>query len=150
MTELNLPKAPLRVEERDGMTCVFDPLRRRWVALTPEEWVRQNFVFFLIAAKGYPAGLIGNEIALRLNNTSRRCDTVIYTTSGAPWMIVEYKAPHIPINQAVLEQILRYNIVAKAPYLTLSNGMTTYCCEIDAATGRHRFLEDLPPYPFTP
>ena len=148
MDKLNLPPAPLHIDSTDaGAPRVLDPLRRRYVALTPEEWVRQHFVYFLIAFKGYPAGLMGNEVPIKLNDTSRRCDTVVHDRQGRPWMIVEYKAASVPLSQAVFEQILRYNIVLKAPYLTVSNGLTTYCCAIDHATGRYRLLEDLPEYP---
>ncbi|MDE6449149.1 MAG: type I restriction enzyme HsdR N-terminal domain-containing protein [Muribaculaceae bacterium] len=147
MQKLNLPPAPLHIVAQGKTRKVLDPLRRRLVALTPEEWVRQHFVHFLVACKGYPVGLMGNEVSVVLNDTARRCDTIIYDRSGNPWMIVEYKAASIPVTQSVFEQILRYNIVLKAPYLTVSNGMQTYCCEIDHVTGSHRFLDDLPPFP---
>lgn len=146
LPELNLPAAPLHYNVKDGKQQVLDPLRRRFVALTPEEWVRQHFVHFLIACKGYPAGLIGNEVSVTLNDTSRRCDTIVYDRQGRPWMIVEYKAPSIQVTQAVFDQILRYNLVLEAPYLTVSNGMHTFCCHIDHNTGRHTFLPDLPTY----
>lgn len=148
MDKLNLPPAPLRVESKAGcQDRVLDPLRRRFVVLTPEEWVRQHFVHFLIAYKGYPAGLMGNEVSLTLNDTARRCDTVVYDRSGHPWMIVEYKAPSVAVTRKVFEQILRYNLVLHAPYLTVSNGLSTYCCHIDHASGQHTFLDDLPHYP---
>ena len=144
---LALPPAPLRYRREDGIVKVLDPLRRKFVALTPEEWVRQHFVHYLIAYRGYPAGLMGNELSVSLNGTSRRCDTVIYDRRGAPWMIVEYKAADVPVTQAVFEQILRYNLVLKAPYLTVSNGMHIYCCRYDYEEGRYEFLDDLPRYP---
>lgn len=148
MDKLNLPPAPLHIDTTGAEAPrVLDPLRRRFVALTPEEWVRQHFVYFLIACKGYPAGLMGNEVSIRLNNTSRRCDTVVYDRTCSPWMIVEYKAASVQLTEAVFEQILRYNLVLHAPYLTVSNGLVTYCCVIDHATGRYRLLDDLPPYP---
>lgn len=147
MDKLNLPPAPLHIVNKGRAHRVLDPLRQRFVALTPEEWVRQHFVHFLIAFKGYPAGLMGNEVTITLNNTSKRCDTVIYDRQGTPWMIVEYKAASIAITQNVIDQILRYNLVLKAPFLTVSNGIQTYCCSIDHSTGNHRFLDDLPPYP---
>ncbi|MCM1449731.1 MAG: type I restriction enzyme HsdR N-terminal domain-containing protein [Clostridiales bacterium] len=147
MDKLNLPPAPLRIERREGQERILDPLRRRFVALTPEEWVRQHFVHFLIAFKGYPAGLMGNEVSITLNDTTRRCDTIVYQRDGQPWMIIEYKASTVAVTQRVFEQILRYNIVLQAPYLTVSNGKATYCCHIDHSTGNHTFLDDLPPYP---
>ncbi|MDE5608673.1 MAG: type I restriction enzyme HsdR N-terminal domain-containing protein [Muribaculaceae bacterium] len=147
MQKLNLPSAPLTIRECDGHRQVLDPLRKRFVALTPEEWVRQHFVYYLIAFRGYPAGLMGNEVSLRLNGMSRRCDTVIADSNGNPWMIVEYKAPEIPIDQRVFAQILRYNLSLGARYLTVSNGLTTYCCAIDPTDSRPVFLPELPAYP---
>lgn len=147
MLPLNLPEAPLHIVTQGHTRRVLDPLRRRFVALTPEEWVRQHFVHFLIAFKGYPTGLMGNEVSVTLNDTARRCDTVVYNRSGKPWMIVEYKAATVNITQSVFEQILRYNLVLRAPYLTVSNGRQTFCCEIDHTTGKHRFLDELPTFP---
>ncbi|MDE6085643.1 MAG: type I restriction enzyme HsdR N-terminal domain-containing protein [Muribaculaceae bacterium] len=146
-TRLALPPAPLRFRQEGGTVKVLDPLRRRFVALTPEEWVRQHFVHYLIAFRGYPVGLMGNELSVTLNGTSRRCDTVVYDREGKPWMIVEYKAADVPVTQAVFEQILRYNLVLKAPYLTVSNGMHIYCCHVDHVAGRYDFLDDLPAFP---
>ena len=95
----------------DGVERVLDPLRGKWVALTPEEWVRQHFVAHLTENLGYPAALMGNEVPLTLNGTSRRCDTVLFSSEGLrPVMIVEYKAPHVEITQRVFDQIVRYNL----------------------------------------
>lgn len=145
MDKLNLPPAPLHIVDRGRTRRVLDPLRRRFVALTPEEWVRQHFVHYLIVFKGYPAGLMGNEVTITLNDTSKRCDTVVYGRDGRPWMIVEYKAASVAITRTVFEQILRYNIVLKASYLTVSNGLQTFCCEIHA-DGSYSFLDDLPKF----
>ncbi len=150
MQKLNLPPAPLTIREIDGHAKVLDPLRKRFVALTPEEWVRQHFIYYLIAYRGYPAGLMGNEVSLTLNGTSRRCDTVIADSSGLPWMIVEYKAPDITVDERVFAQILRYNLTLGAKYLTVSNGLNTYCCAIDSADGKPTFLPELPSYPVIP
>lgn len=147
MSPLNLPEAPLHIVTQGRSRKVLDPLRRRFVILTPEEWVRQHFVHFLITYKGYPAGLMGNEVSVSLNDTARRCDTIVYDRFGKPWMIIEYKASSVNITKSVFEQILRYNLVLNAPYLTVSNGMQTYCCVIDHSTGHHMFLDDLPDYP---
>lgn len=126
---------------------MFDPLRGKFVALTPEEWVRQNFVAHLISNKGYPASLLANEVAITLNGTSRRCDTVLYDRTLRPVMIIEYKAPHISLTQKTFNQVARYNIVLRTPWLILSNGLRHYCCHIDPATDTHRFLNDIPCYP---
>lgn len=112
--------------------------------LTPEEWVRQNFCKYLINHLGYPAGLMANEVSLHLNGTSRRCDTVVYNSSLRPVMIVEYKSPEIAITQEVFEQIGRYNLVLAVDYLVVSNGLHNYCCKLDHATGRYRFLPGIP------
>lgn len=134
-------------DDPDGVTRVYCPLRRRFVALTPEEWVRQQFVAHLTADLGYPSPLLANEVAITLNATSRRCDTVLYSPQGLrPQMIVEYKAPHIRITQKVFDQIVRYNSVLRVPYLIVSNGLTHYCCHIDYTTPRVTFLPTIPPY----
>lgn len=146
MQKLNLPETTLRLtRDADGTVKIFDPLRRKWLVLTPEEWVRQNFVAYLTDTLGYPAGLMGNEISITLNGTARRCDTVIFNRDGSPLMIVEYKAPHITISQQTFDQIVRYNMVLRARYLTVSNGMNHYCCEIDYQTRSYRFLPSVPP-----
>lgn len=143
---LNLPPARLRLRHGKKGDEVFDPLRGKWLVLTPEEWVRQHFTSFLQSELGYPAGLMGNEIAVTLNGTSKRCDTVVHDRHGHPVMIVEYKAPHIPITQEVFNQIARYSLVLKVRYLTVSNGLHHYCCRLDDTTGRYRFLHDIPHY----
>lgn len=146
MIELNLPPAPLKCVERDGRPQVFDALRRRYVALTPEERVRQTFVAYLIAYKGYPAGLLGNEVSLRVGPVAKRCDTVLYDLRAQPRMIVEYKAPGVAITQKVFDQITRYNMTLHVPYLIVSNGLTHYCLRCDLARLTYTFLHDIPPY----
>ena len=143
---LNLPAAPLQFGEKGGWPTVFDSLRRRFVRLTPEEWVRQHFTTYLIREKGYPAGLLGNEVSLTLNGMARRCDSVLYGLDGQPRMIVEYKAPNIDITQQVFEQISRYNIKLKVQWLVVSNGLQHYCCQIDYESGTYQFVEDIPLY----
>lgn len=131
----------------DGVTRVLDSLRGRFVALTPEEWVRQHFVAYLTGHLGYPQALMANEVGITLNGTSRRCDTVLYAPVGlSPRMIVEYKAPHIAITQKVFDQIVRYNMVLRVPWLMVSNGLVHYCCAVDYATRTTRFLPRLPRY----
>ncbi len=146
LPRLNLPPAPLRIQTcDDGVTRVYCPLRRRFVALTPEEWVRQHFVHHLVNDLGYPAPLLANEVSITLNSTSRRCDTVLYSSAGLrPLMIVEYKAPHIPVTQSVFDQIVRYNMVLRVPLLIVSNGLSHYCCSVDYDTHAVRFLPTIP------
>lgn len=146
MIELNLPPYPCKLKQEKDKILIFDELRRRYVTLTPEEWVRQHFVAFLANEKGFPRGLMGNEISLTLNKCSRRCDTVVYDRNGRPLCIVEYKAPHIEITQKTFDQIVRYNQVLQVNYLLVSNGLTHYCCRIDYATGSYAFLPDIPVY----
>ena len=147
MVELNLPEYEYKVKKRDdGSWAIWDRLRARWVALTPEEWVRQHFVEWLITEKRFPAALMGNEVSLTQNGIARRCDTIVGDRAGAPLVIVEYKAPTINITQKTFDQIVRYNMVLKARYLMVSNGMTHYCCEIDYEKNNYRFLEEIPCY----
>lgn len=145
---LNLPprQLPLRRDE-SGRIRVFDPLRRIEVLLTPEEWVRQHFVAHLVSDRGYPAGLIGNEVGLSLNGLRRRCDSVVWDSNTAtPLMLIEYKAPGVKISRKVFDRIIRYNMVFRAPYLIVSNGMTHYCCRVNCETGDYEFLPDIPNY----
>ena len=144
---LNLPETELKIVARAGKPFVFDVFRRRYVALTPEEWVRQHFVHFLVDRKGYPAECIGNEVSIRLGTLRKRCDTVVYGREAEPLMIVEYKAPGVEITQQVFEQISRYNIRLRVRWLVVSNGLRHYCCHIDYEKGSYRFVEDIPPYP---
>ena len=146
MDTLNLPKTELKVTTKDGKHQVFDILRRKYVALTPEEWVRQHFVHFLIQEKGYPAECIGNEVSISLNGTKKRCDTVVYGCNAQPTMIVEYKSPRVEVTQQVFDQISRYNIRLRVKWLIVSNGLSHYCCEVDYESGTCRFVEDIPTY----
>ena len=146
MDTLNLPITDLKVVTKDGKAQVFDPLRRRYVALTPEEWVRQQFVGFLVRDKGYPASCIGNEVSITLNGTRKRCDTVVYDGNAQPALIVEYKAPQVEITQQVFEQISRYNISLRVKWLIVSNGLQTIVCHLDKETGTYEFLPEVPEY----
>jgi len=146
MDTLNLPKTELKITTNDGKQQVFDILRRKYVALTPEEWVRQHFVHFLIQQKGYPAECIGNEVSISLNGTKKRCDTVVYGCNAQPTMIVEYKSPKVEITQQVFDQISRYNIRLRVKWLIVSNGISHYCCQVDYESGTCCFVEDIPTY----
>ena len=143
---LNLPPAELKIEEREGAPYVFDILRKRSIKLTPEEWVRQHFVRYLIEEKGFPQELLANEVSLSLGSTSKRCDTVLYDLQARPRMIVEYKAPSIPLSQKVFDQISRYNLALRVPYLVVSNGMQHFCCLMDYTKQTYQFLRDIPKY----
>ena len=146
MLPLNLPSFPFKLQQQNGKNVIFDALRKKYVALTPEEWVRQHFIRFLTDYKGYPKGLLANEVQLVLNGTKKRCDTVLFNKDLSARMIVEYKAPHIEITQAVFDQITRYNMVLKVDYLIVSNGINQYCCRIDYNTMSYTFLPEIPDY----
>lgn len=141
---LNLPPIELHTRLEDNILKVFDPLRKKYVALTPEEYVRQHFTAWMIDSLGYPASLISNEVAISLNNTRRRCDTVVFRNNGTPLVIVEYKAPTVAITQQVFDQIVRYNMVLRSRFLIVSNGFTHYCCEIDYESDSYSFLSEIP------
>ncbi|NLZ73885.1 MAG: type I restriction enzyme HsdR N-terminal domain-containing protein [Bacteroidales bacterium] len=146
MLALNLPEYPIKVKVIDGKKNIFDEIRRQYVALTPEEWVRQHFVHFLIHHKGYSKSLMGNEVMVNLNNQKKRCDTVVYNNRLEPLMIIEYKAPEVKITQDVFNQIYHYNIVLRANYLVVSNGLQHYCCQLDYKKQNYRFLKEIPSY----
>ena len=146
MYELNLPKYGIKIKNDKGHQTIFDVLRRKYVALTPEEWVRQHFVHFLIEHKGYPKALMANEIQLAIGNKKLRCDSVLYDRMLKPRMIIEYKAPTVSITQKVFDQITIYNMLLHVDYLVVSNGIKHYCCRMDYANQKYLFLEDIPDY----
>lgn len=147
LPRLNLPPfAPQLRRGGRGEVQIFDPLRRRWLVLTPEEHVRQAFTAHLISSLGYPAGLMANEVSLTLNSTSRRCDTVLFDRERHPLMIIEYKAPSVGITRKVFDQIVRYNMVLRARWLIVSNGLRHYCCRVDYDTRSVEFLPGIPPF----
>lgn len=146
MIELNLPRYAYRLRQNNGSVQIWDAVRHKYVALTPEEWVRQHFIAYLVEYKGYPVGRLGNEISLTLNGRSRRCDTLVYDGQGQPLVLIEYKAPHITVSQKVFEQAIRYNMCFRVPYIILSNGMSHYCCHVDYSMGTFSFLTEIPSY----
>lgn len=143
---LDLPDHGVKTKN-DGLGLqVFDPVRRRWVALTPEEWVRQHFLNHLVHDLHCPASLIGVEQALVLNTLSKRADIVVHGTQGTPLALVECKAPGVRIVQATFEQAARYNTVFKVRYLFVTNGLRHYCCTVDHQRGTVDFLGRLPDF----
>lgn len=146
MLELNLPTCQLKFADEGGRVTVWDQVRMKYVAFTPEENVRQHFVSYLISAKGYPATHLMNEVSLNLNGLSRRCDTVAYDRQLTPKVIVEYKAPTVQITKQVFNQISRYNLVLKVDYLIVSNGIRHYCVKMDYENGTYSFMTDMPSY----
>ena len=147
MQPLHLPPAQLTIVQRNGADYVLDVLRRRYVRLTPEEWVRQHFVAYLVHHRGYPAGLLGNEVSLRLNGMQRRCDTVLFDRECRPRMILEYKAPHVALSQRVVDQVCRYDSVLDAPWLVVSNGLCHHCFRrSDDDAGLWTAVPEIPDY----
>lgn len=144
---LALPIADLKMaRDEKGALKVFDPVRKKFVALTPEEFVRQNFVAWLVNDFGYPISLTSNEVEIKVNDTRKRCDTVIFGRDCQPLVIVEYKAPDVDITQDTFDQIVRYNMKLKARYLIVSNGRQHYCCVIDYKRDSYNFIPKIPSY----
>ena len=141
MIRLNLPPYPIKITEKGEKRYIFDFLRRKYVALTPEEWVRQHFVHFLVEQKGYPKGL-----ELKAGEKRLRCDTLLYSSDSLPRMIIEYKAPTIQLQQKTFDQISAYNLLLKVDYLIVSNGLQHHCCKMDYDTRSYTFLEAVPDY----
>lgn len=125
---------------------IFDPIRKKHVRLTPEEWVRQNFIQYLVNEGGYPPGLIGIEIKSKFNNLNRRVDILVHNRAGKPVMIVECKAPEITLNDKVFDQIVCYNMGFRVPYLIVTNGIDHYACRIDFENNKYEFLLVIPLY----
>jgi hypothetical protein len=130
----------------NGRQQIFDLLRRRFVALTPEEWVRQHFVHYLIEQKGYPKGLLCNEVELRVGEKKLRCDTLLYDKVLAPQMIIEYKKPEVALTQRVFDQISVYNMLLHVDYLIVSNGLQHICCRMNYESHSYEFLQEIPHY----
>ena len=147
MQPLGLPTYEFRYRKsKSDKIEIFDDVRKRFVSLTPEEWVRQNFVKYLISEKQFPASLIGVEIGLTVNELSKRCDIVLHNNTGSAKMIVECKAPEIVLNQGVFDQVARYNIVLKVDYLIITNGLSHFCCKMNYAENSYTFLREIPLY----
>lgn len=146
MIPLNLPSFNIKLQGTREHPRVFDILRRRYVALTPEEWVRQNFIHYLIESLNYPATLLANEMRLQVGQKQLRADSVLFDTELKPRMIIEYKAPNIAITQKVFDQISTYNLMLHADYLIVSNGMRHYCCKMDYDNNRYMFMNHIPKY----
>lgn len=144
--EINLPPYDIKMREQGGKRQIFDFLRRKYVALTPEEWVRQHFVHFLINHKGYPQGLLANEVELKVGDKKLRCDTLLYNRVLQPQMIIEYKAPHVEITQQVFNQITVYNHLLHVDFLVISNGLQHFCCRMDYDHQSYAFLQEIPDY----
>lgn len=144
MLKLNFPEYSFRFKNSENKRLIFDPIRKKFMMLTPEEWVRQHTLQFLIQEKGYSASLINVEKQLLLHGTKKRYDIVVFNTNGSIFLIVECKAPTIEINQETFDQIARYNLVTQAEYLMVTNGLDHFYCQMDYQNERYVFLRELP------
>jgi hypothetical protein len=144
MQELNLPNYKFRIKSNENKLFIFDFIRKKEVVLTPEEWVRQHFLMYLVNEKKYPASLIAVEKKLTLNTLTKRTDIVVYNSKAKPEIIVECKAPNINITEEVFDQIARYNLKLDAQYLVVTNGLQHFFCQIDTLNETYLFLEDIP------
>lgn len=134
----------LRLRQAEGRTYVFDPLRRKDIVLTPEELLRQLLLLYLLDVKKYPANRIRVEVGLELNGLKKRCDIVVYDPALSPWLLVECKSPKVALRQETFEQVARYNLQLQAPFLAITNGLESFCCQLFPEQGSFQYLPDLP------
>ena len=145
--KLNLPPYDFKIRvNSSGKDEIFDEFRGKYIMLSAEEWVRQNFIRYLKEVKGYPPMLIAIEKGIKVNTLQKRFDAVVYKRDGQPLVLIEFKSPDVKINQKVMEQISGYNLKLKVSYLIVSNGLTHYCCHVDYKTAHISFLKEIPEY----
>ncbi|HEY0030387.1 MAG TPA: type I restriction enzyme HsdR N-terminal domain-containing protein [Bacteroidia bacterium] len=146
MQQLNLPPYQFKMKQMPDCIRIFDVFRKKYVLLTPEEWVRQNFLQYLVLEKNFPASLIAVEVGLKYNQLQKRADVLVYDKQGAPFLLVECKAPEIKITQDTFDQIARYNMVFKVKYLVVTNGINHFCCSMDYTNNSYQYLEIIPAF----
>ena len=146
MVQLNFPSFEFAFKNRENKPYIFDRIRKKWILLQPEEWVRQHCVAFLIEIKKYPESLINVEKKIILNGQAKRYDIIVYQSNGTPYLLIECKAPSVAITQSSFDQIARYNHVLESPFLMVTNGLTHYYCYIGNDSEAYQFLKDLPEY----
>jgi hypothetical protein len=146
MQKLNLPEYSFRLKTSNGKDFIFDTLRKKFVRLTPEEWVRQNFVQFLLTEKNFSPSLTVVEALVKVNSNPQRADLVVFDRSGKPTLIAEFKAPDVKISQQTFDQIVRYNMQLKVRFLIVSNGLEHYCCTINYAENSYAYLSEIPAF----
>lgn len=147
MYRLNLPSYQLKLKKnKKNKLEVWDPLRKKYLILTPEEWVRQNFIEFLAAEKGYPKSLMQSEVSLKINTINKRADILLRNNLGNAILLVECKAPEVKITQDVFDQAARYNMVFEVDYMIITNGLAHYCCKLDHQNESYEFFEEIPSY----
>jgi len=146
MEKLNFPNYKVLIKNKENKSYIFDRVRKKWLLCTPEEWVRINCLYYLIETKGYPESLIRIERELKVYNTLKRFDLLIADSSMKPFILVECKAPYVKISQNTFDQILRYNLELKCPYLMISNGLNHYFCKMNFEENQISLVKELPDY----
>jgi len=146
MEILNLPPIEYKTRDRQGQTEIFDIVRKKYILLTPEEWVRQNFIQYLIVQKGFPQSLIAVEHSLSVNKMKKRADIAVFGTKGQALLIVECKSSTVKISQKVFDQVARYNMTLKVKYLVITNGLEHYACQVDLENKTYLFLQEIPDF----
>jgi hypothetical protein len=146
LKELNLPQYSFRIHGKEGAEMILDPFRKKFVKLTEEEWVRQNFLQYLVKEGKYPAGLLGVEVFFKFNQLKKRIDILVHNRMGEPVMIVECKRPDVKIEESVFDQIVTYDMKFKVPYIVVTNGIHHYACKIDFQEMKYEYLLVIPLY----
>ena len=143
---LHLPEYRFRLKKENNISYIFDEIRKKFIVLTPEEWVRQNLIQFLMQEKKYPRSLIKLEGGLKLNTLQKRSDILLFNKYGEKIMLVECKAPSVKVSQETFDQIARYNFIHRVKYIVVSNGLHHFCSEIDFEKESYKFLKEIPEY----
>lgn len=146
MQQLNFPHFDFKLRDLNNRQEIYDPVRHKYVTLTPEEWVRQHLIAYLNLVKGYPVSMIGVEKQLILNKLTKRFDLVVFSRNGNPFLLVECKAPGIDISEKTFDQAARYNMLLRAEYFLITNGIEHYTCRLDYEHKQYIFVEDIPPF----
>jgi len=146
MQQLNFPSYSFRFKNSENKVSIFDAIRKKFIILTPEEWVRQHVVQFLINEKNYPQSLLNVEKVLQVNGLRKRYDIVVYNSDGTIHILIECKAPEVTISQNTFDQIAQYNMTLQSNYLMVTNGLNHYFCQMDFENEKYQFLAELPNY----
>jgi hypothetical protein len=146
MFKLNFPDYTFIIEDHDGREEIFDPARKKYVSLTPEEWVRQHVIQYLQREKKVPLSLISVETEIRLYKTRKRFDVAVFDRNGHPLLVVECKSPAVPVNQQVVDQVVRYNLALKVAYFMVTNGIRHICCQVDEVKNNIKIIDDIPDF----
>lgn len=146
MQKLNFPSFSFRFKNSENKTAIFDEIRKKFIILTPEEWVRQHVIQYLLQDKNYPKSYINIEKLIKINSLNKRYDVVVYQPNGTIYLLIECKAPEVAITQQTFDQIARYNLVLNAKYLMVTNGLNHYFCKMDFENEKYIFLKELPNY----